>query len=532
MSVGSVTLPVRGLSDPDHATSSTLTSTQEVGLERVRSNDSQAFQKTLLDQSPAYRSALSKAEAATSAPISLATADEDSPWAKKTILCLDGGGIRGYSSLLILKCLMKHIKEREQEHDSRTRASWNSLLLESDGVKADEHPEFLPCHYFDYIAGTSSGGLIAIMLGRLRMSVDAVLKEYITVYRQGLSRHFSRPVTKIVDHIRKRSSTGYESEMRNVVKAAQSSPDETNQVFRSDATRCRTIVCSVRKGANKAFSIPYFYRSYPISMDSDQSSLRGTDLGATPDILAVAQATFAAPKLSRSTYLNASLNNPSFEVHEEVRRLHKQFTDPICLFLSLGCGNPKSKSSQARKAQKTGSGGIPPSKLEIQLRMVSDAVHEIMLSQSNRGRLFDYYRLDVKERLDTVRLDEWKPKESGNDTINRIKVATEEYLQDRDVVEILENCAEELVSKRRNRSETMRWEAFALGTRYRCKVDPPCDLKDTGGKPIVFQDRNGLLDHLRIYHKMPPPDSKNFEEIKNLLDKGRTNSDSMYDSAS
>lgn len=35
-----------------------------------------------------------------------------------------------------------------------------------------------PCEVFDMIGGTSTGGLIAIMLGRLQMSVDQVLDEY------------------------------------------------------------------------------------------------------------------------------------------------------------------------------------------------------------------------------------------------------------------------------------------------------------------------------------------------------------------
>jgi len=56
------------------------------------------------------------------------------------ILALDGGGVRGLSSLLILREIMNDIGEN---------------------VK--------PREYFDLIGGTSTGGLIAIMLGILGM---------------------------------------------------------------------------------------------------------------------------------------------------------------------------------------------------------------------------------------------------------------------------------------------------------------------------------------------------------------------------
>ena len=41
-----------------------------------------------------------------------------------------------------------------------------------------ETSPWLPCHYFDYMAGTSTGGLIGIMLGRLRMNIDDCIHDY------------------------------------------------------------------------------------------------------------------------------------------------------------------------------------------------------------------------------------------------------------------------------------------------------------------------------------------------------------------
>ena len=68
------------------------------------------------------------------------------------ILSLDGGGVRGISSLYILKELMA------QNNRQRRAANQNEP---TSVVK--------PCDVFDLICGTSTGGLIAIMLGRLQM---------------------------------------------------------------------------------------------------------------------------------------------------------------------------------------------------------------------------------------------------------------------------------------------------------------------------------------------------------------------------
>jgi len=43
-------------------------------------------------------------------------------------------------------------------------------------INPDNPPK--PCDYFHMIGGTSTGGLIALMLGRLSMTVDEAIDEY------------------------------------------------------------------------------------------------------------------------------------------------------------------------------------------------------------------------------------------------------------------------------------------------------------------------------------------------------------------
>ncbi|MDQ6700384.1 MAG: patatin-like phospholipase family protein, partial [Acidobacteriota bacterium] len=80
--------------------------------------------------------------------------DKLQPTLQKKLLALDGGGIRGVIALEVLERVEEILRKK---------------LARPDAVLAD---------YFDYIAGTSTGAIIATCLA-LGMTVDAVREFYI-----------------------------------------------------------------------------------------------------------------------------------------------------------------------------------------------------------------------------------------------------------------------------------------------------------------------------------------------------------------
>jgi hypothetical protein len=74
----------------------------------------------------------------------------DRQFGRTNILTFDGGGVRSLSSLIILRRLMELVNQQKG--------------LRPEGLTLKD--------LFSLVAGTSTGGLVAIMLGRLGMSID------------------------------------------------------------------------------------------------------------------------------------------------------------------------------------------------------------------------------------------------------------------------------------------------------------------------------------------------------------------------
>ncbi|KAJ6532237.1 hypothetical protein DFH09DRAFT_1284678 [Mycena vulgaris] len=213
------------------------------------------------------------------------------------VLSLDGGGVGALSELLILERLMYRTKTER-------------------GL--DTMPS--PWEYFELIGGSGTGGIIALMLGRLRLSVPEARSAYEKL----------RPQVKLGFTERFQASR-FEEELKKIFK------DENMKDDRPDA--CKTFVCAMNE-MNMNAGLPDLFRSY------DTPEEPATECMAWE----AARATSATPGLfkpmeigmegMRQRYIDGGIahNNPTSLVLQEARELYP--SQPAVLVTSIGSGHP------------------------------------------------------------------------------------------------------------------------------------------------------------------------------------------------
>jgi hypothetical protein len=273
----------------------------------------------------------------------------------------------------------------------------------------------------------------------------------------------------------------------------------------------------MKNGAGK----PFIFRSYSHQRKGINPFERNPGTGEEYTISEViTQASTPPPSVRPSKahgerFVDGSswVNNPSWEVFNEIRMMQASSEDPdpegpFGLFLSIGTGGVRSPKSSAFWRLLSSS---DKAKLKA-LSMQSAKVHREITYLTEGDTTVQYVRLSVKTGLEGIGLD-WKPPSTRQQTLAQIEEATRVYIKEMSAK--IRGCAVTLVRHRRQRALTSLWENFALGIRYRCS------LKDCRTPKIRHQTRDDLVKHLLFEHKITPPDSAHYYEIERTLDAGR-----------
>ncbi|PSK43691.1 hypothetical protein B9Z65_7205 [Elsinoe australis] len=238
------------------------------------------------------------------------------------LLCLDGGGVRGLASLYVLKQAMTHISH-----------------LHGRTIK--------PCDFFDMICGTSTGGLIAIMLGRLEMSIDACITAFTTmmtiIFSPTTKRHL--PIEWHSGKVRARyPSASLDAAIRDIIASA--GYDRDARLRDPKRSACKTFVVALADEG----SVTTRLTDYPRRNEQQSAFYDGVT------ILEAARATSAATSFFPPVDITSAnvtrrfhdgalgANNPVNELWIEAGNQFlasdENLEDRIRSILSIGTGRP------------------------------------------------------------------------------------------------------------------------------------------------------------------------------------------------
>ncbi|KAL9053862.1 MAG: hypothetical protein Q9162_004509 [Coniocarpon cinnabarinum] len=388
-----------------------------------------------------------------------ATTAANDPW-DPAILTLDGGGIRGYSSLLMIRALMHEI------------AIWERRL--QPGLTLPDEKDLLPCHYFDFMYGTSTGGLIATMLGRLRMSVPQCLEIYrevgqtlfgkqrsnipfSTKYHDKPLKHAVRDIVKA--HCKVHTSVGQcDGNDWHPWRDAVEDKDLASQ-FDTPGHICQSICLTAVH--NSRIDEAHLLRTYDHRYVDIPNWITPYNEGADSlRIWQVTRATSAAPFYfdileadlgdEKRAFKDGGIreNNPSGAAWCEFVSLYGEGKDPACL-LSIGTGRPNESQDGFATTWPGPFGKVfmmrkAAEKFAVIKNLLvkytdGEEKHQAML-RTARGEHTWYKRLNVSTGLEAMPLDEWRKGAwtdpstgitsdmSGGETLSKMEDAVFGYL--------------------------------------------------------------------------------------------------------
>ncbi|SCZ92596.1 BZ3500_MvSof-1268-A1-R1_Chr5-2g08014 [Microbotryum saponariae] len=244
------------------------------------------------------------------------------------ILSLDGGGIRGLTLLYTLRSKL-----------------------------AKDSPP--PYQVFDLITGCGTGGLVAILLGRLRMTIDEAINTYLSIARQAfISKELVRKKSRWSRLFGGPGSTADRSEIGKLLpgtrdhgleEALLEHLDDVPMLEESsalEAKRCKVAILAYEQSSYGGDGAPVWFRSY---LDDNDENLDSPCIRTVVRATMASSAFFRPFKLAeeRASFIVApeSLNPADLtldEAHRISETLGPDATElpklEIVHFLSLGVG--------------------------------------------------------------------------------------------------------------------------------------------------------------------------------------------------
>ncbi|KAI9863870.1 MAG: hypothetical protein M1813_003522 [Trichoglossum hirsutum] len=328
------------------------------------------------------------------------------------LLSLDGGGVRGLSTLYILKGLMTRL---------------------NDERKDSQLPHVKPCEIFDLIGGTSTGGLIAIMLGRLEMDIDECIEAYRGLMKTVFEKRRSLLSLRLNGNIKAQfSSKALETAIKQVISSREgvlvNDPFES-KVDAEIPQNCKVFVCTVAKETNQITRLKSYRNPGQFSNN--------------PTIWEAALATSAAPtffdlaQIGVRKYADGALgaNNPVCEVEDEASNIWCERTrklEPLVkCFISIGTGDP----------------GLTPIQ-DRSWKFLTETVVKIATETKQTAERFTgrwgverYFRFNVQQGLQSIGLAEYMQEAT-------IDAATCGYLEEHEVKRRVQECVANLRQKK------------------------------------------------------------------------------------
>ncbi|KAF3925993.1 hypothetical protein ABW20_dc0107511 [Dactylellina cionopaga] len=414
------------------------------------------------------------------------------------ILSLDGGGIRGYSTLLLVEALM---------HD---------IFVEIHGRAPRRGEEVTkPCEVFDLIGGTGTGGLIAIMLGRLRMSVQTCKDVYtrMTRYVFETDKRFAgipygetlykaskleRAIRTVVyertkdDHLdlnmemnsededwdlepsgghydddekdleRRMSMMGRTDSIREIAEASRINTSHDKRKLRYGNAeagmhdkrkgRCKTMVTAVYKGSS-ADSTPAMFRTYSSGVES--MSYPDCRIWQAGRATCATMAAFKAIRINQDVFLDEGTGryNPTPTILEEAC-VNEWPGREVGLIVSLGTGKrPEGALKGDNKAQwwenlGTSLDQFTQARRRLMMKIdYCETTHQHVLTDElpkygiSKNR---YFRLNVDAGVGEVALNEWS-------RLSEVSTATRVYLADPEVGSSMKECARRMAKLTRDK---------------------------------------------------------------------------------